>query len=247
MIKVTGIYLVLLGIATQVLCNPILTVSYLERPPYYYTKNGKAKGFLIDISKEIFEKANIEVLLKGMPPKRIMREIKDSGTPHCSVGWHQVKERKQYAKFSLPIYQSQSNIVLIRKSERLLFQHIQTTEELFSKKELKLLTLSDFSYGPYIDSQIKRFSPTVQNISGKQKQLAMMIMNRPRNYMLIVPEEIDRMILSANLDRNLFSHIRLKDVSQNNKRYLMCNKAVNENLMKKINRAIQITIMGVKH
>jgi len=171
------ILLVLLSVSIFLLFSSEerLTVSYLERPPYYFTENEKAGGFLIDLSGKIFKKAGIEVEFVEMPPKRIMAEIKRKDNFHCSVGWFKKAERERFAKFSRPIYQNKPIVILTAKKNEALFSKYKTLKEVFSDKSLLLGVMADFSYGEYIDNLIEKASPQKHVAKSRQRQLPNLI------------------------------------------------------------------------
>ncbi len=236
--KIIVIAIMLMIFQQLVICET-LTVSYLERPPYYETITGKPTGFLIELTMKIFKNAKIKVNFKDMPPKRIMMEIKRDGSLHCSVGWFKNKDRIKFAKFSLPIYQNKRIVILttIKKSNS--FSGLYTLRQVFQDKSLAVVTMSAFSYGNYIDKLIKDTSPNLYKISSEQNTLPKMIMKNRASYMLIAPEEVDRLIESAGFKRKLFTSINLTDIPAGNKRYLIFNKYVSNKMIKKINISIR--------
>lgn len=56
--------------------------------------------------------------------------------------------------------------------------------------------------------------------------------------MLIAPEEIDGLIETAGLDRDAFQVLPLDDIPEGNKRYIICNEAVDGRTLEKINHSI---------
>ena len=193
---------------------------------------------MLELTRQIFEDANIVASFHSLPPNRIIDEIKKKHNQHCSIGWLKILEREQFAKFSLPIYQNKPIVVLINNEEKKYFSTFETLKNLFSDKSKTLLRLSGFSYGAYIDNLIKSTAPSIQSISGKQAQLAMLIKHRKGNYMLIAPEEVEMLVLSAKFKKQDFELLPLKDIPTINKRYLMFNKAVSDQLIEKVNRSI---------
>jgi polar amino acid transport system substrate-binding protein len=110
----------------------VLTVSYLDRPPYYYTdKDGNPSGFLVELAREVFRDAGIEVAWKELPPNRVMYERRKKRASHCSIGWFRTQEREAYAKFSIPVYQDKP-LVIMTTRENALSSHTIRSLEVFS-------------------------------------------------------------------------------------------------------------------
>ena len=87
--------------------------------------------------------------------------------------------------------------------------------------------------------------PNDYKISGEQKQLVRLLSIQRISFMLIAPEEIDTLIYSANLEPGKFLSIQLNDIPNGNKRYIMCNKHVSDEVMKRINDAIREVVVPI--
>jgi polar amino acid transport system substrate-binding protein len=217
----------------------ILTVSYLERPPYYFTAEGRATGFLIELSRKIFQDAGIKAYFMAMPPERIMTEIREPNRFHCSVGWFKNLEREEFAKFSLPIYQNKPLEVLTTKKLSPLFDKHSALKDILSDPSLIMGTLSAFSYGTDVDWSIRKFRPKTHELKTEQMGLIKLLLIGRISYILSSPEENETLIRSAKADPKDFVSIKVPDIPLGNKRYLMFNKSVPDDIIDKINWSIQ--------
>ncbi|MEA1921386.1 MAG: transporter substrate-binding domain-containing protein [Pseudomonadota bacterium] len=216
-----------------------LTIFYFERPPYYFTDQGQAAGFLIDLSRKIFQDAGIDVAFRFLPPARIIQTIKNAKTPHGSIGWFKKTEREKFAKFSLPIYQNQPIVLLTSRKLKKLIIVYDTLQQVFSDKTLVIGQMSSFSYGPFVDELLTRISPNRLTIATQQSTLVKLI-NRGRiSYMLVAPEEIPNLINSANLTQSDFYTHTLSDIPCGNIRYLIFSQAVPDEVIDRINLSIK--------
>lgn len=216
-----------------------LTVSYFERPPYYFTSRGRAAGFLVELSRKIFKEAGIEVTFISLPPARIIKAIKHSKAPHCSIGWFKKPEREKFAKFSLPIYQNQPLVLLTSQKLKERFLPYETLDQVFSDRTLIMGQMSSFSYGSYVDELLTRVPPKSQTIAKCQSTLIKLINKGRISYMLAAPEEIPTLIISATLKHLDFYSHNLKDIPQGNIRYLIFSQAVSDEVVAKVNLAIE--------
>ncbi|MCK5117885.1 MAG: transporter substrate-binding domain-containing protein [Candidatus Aegiribacteria sp.] len=216
-----------------------LTVSYFERPPYYFTKQDRAAGFLIELSRKIFQDAGIEVVFISLPPARIIKAIKNADNPHCSIGWFKKPEREKFAKFSLPIYQNQPVVLLTSKKFKELFLPYKTLQQVFSDKTLIMGKMSSFSYGSYVDDLLTRIAPSSQTITKCQSILIKLIDKGRISYMLAAPEEIPTLITSADLKHADFHTHNLTDIPHGNIRYLIFSQAVQDEVIGRINLSIR--------
>jgi polar amino acid transport system substrate-binding protein len=216
-----------------------LQVLYLERPPYYFTVNGRAEGFLVKLSRKLFQAANIQASFSEMPPKRIIKMIKTKDSRCCSIGWFKNPEREGFAKFSLPIYQDKSMVILTLKNKKELFQSYRNLKDVFSDNTIIFGAMSEFSYGSYIDDLLKNHTLSKIEITSRQSIIPEMILKGRATFMIIAPEEIDTLLQSSDLNPDDFISIPMPDIPEGNKRYLMFSQDVRDETIGRINIAIQ--------
>jgi len=219
-----------------------LQVSYIERPPYYFTKNHKPTGFLLDLQKKIFDDADINVQFVSLPAKRALKRVKNPSNQHCSIGWFKTTKRKKFANFTRPIYQNKPLFLVIKKKNSSLFKKYTTLKEVFLNKTLSFAKIDGFSYGIIVDELIKNLSPKFYTITGEQQQLIRMLNKERMTYILVAPEEIEMLLKSNRLDSDDFKFINLTDIPFGNKRYLMCSKGVKKEVINNINKSRTVYI-----
>lgn len=224
---------------TTSLYSYTIQVSYIERPPYYFTKEKEATGFLFKLQKKILDDTNIKVHFVSLPAKRALKRIKKSNGLHCSIGWFKTVEREKFANFTLPIYQNRPLVVITKKQNSSQLEKYSTLKEIFLDKKLTSTKIDGFSYGTFVDKLIKDLKPTFYTITGEQQQLIRMLAKGRMTYMLVAPEEIATLIKSNKLNTADFTVFSLSDVPAGNKRYLMCSKGVEKDIINKINLSIQ--------
>ncbi len=237
--NITIILLIILFIPLGSVSAQTLTVLYFKRPPYYDTIKNRADGFLVELTRQIFQKANIKPIFKEIPPSRIMRTIKTPNKKVCSIGWFKNKERQGFAKFSLPIYQNKPLVVLTTRSLQHLFERHRTIKDIFSDRLLILAKIDSFSYGAIMDEWINNYAPNIHEISSNQSLLPRLIINNRASYMLVAPEEISMMLQNAKLDEKKFISLSKPDIPPGNKRYIIFSKNVEDHLIERINQSIQ--------
>ena len=217
-----------------------LTVSYFERPPYYFTNNsGDAEGFLVARTKKILQTAKLEAQFLSLSPQQIIYILQHANTPHCSIGWFKKPERELFTKFTKPIYQNKSLVLLTTRSKQKYFSTFKTLEEIFSSQELIIARVGSFSYGSYVDHLLEQLTPKSKYFSKNQADLLQAIYANQASYMLVAPEEIEQMIVTAALPAAEFITITLDKVPSGNYRYLMCGQAVSNELIDQLNSAIE--------
>lgn len=97
----------------------VLTLAYVDFPPYEYKKNGKPHGVLINIVKDIFSRADIPVKLVYYPFKRALQEVK-SGNVDGIFNFYKTKERLESFDYSEAII-TNPLVMFVRKDSNLSF------------------------------------------------------------------------------------------------------------------------------
>ena len=217
-----------------------LTVSYFERPPYYFTSaSGTAAGLLVARTKKILQTAGIEAQFISLAPSKINYILRYATSPHCSIGWFKKPERELYAKFTQPIYQNKPLVILTTRENQKQLKKYKTLAQIFANKQLVLARMGSFSYGTYVDQLLEKLSPKSLFYSKQQAELLLSLHTNQASYMLVAPEEIQQMIIAAKLPEEEFVKMTLDEIPSGNFRYLMCGQTVSDSLIKQLNSAIE--------
>ena len=224
-----------------------MSVSYFERPPYYYTtKEGQAAGLLVERTRAILHAAGIEANFVSLSPNQIIYVIQYLSMPHCSIGWFKKPERELYAKFTQAIYRNRPLALLIKQSQKKLFSQNTSLKQIFSQKQLVMARMSSFSYGFYVDQLLEKYNPRSYFGTNTQADLLAALFAGQANYMLVAPEEVVEMAKKAGLAVNEFELIELNEIPAGNLRYLMCDQAVSDENIERMNKAIEKLYPGLK-
>ena len=217
--------------------NKVLKVYYFHRPPYYVRlDDGKATGFLVEITKMILDTAGISHVFVETPPKRILKFI-EHAEYSCSVGWFKTRERESVALFSDPIYQDMPAEIVSRRSSSLFTEKPTLNQVLESP--LTLGVVKGFSYGSDVDDAILRLNPSIFSISGEAESLLKMIQYKRIDYAFMAPEESNYILQQNPLMRSELQLIKIADVTQGNFRYLMFSKGVGSAVVERVNESIR--------
>lgn len=223
------------------------TLSYLERPPYYFTtEKGAAAGFLLERTRNIIQTAGIEAQFIPVTPNRALYILRNATVPHCGIGWFKNSERELFARFTEPIYRNQTLVLLTASSQRQKFSGLKVLQQVFSDRSLIMARMGNFSYGSYVDQILSDLVPESLFFSTEQGDLLAAIHAGKASYMIMAPEEIDMLIRSTRLPAEDFVRIELEDIPAGNLRYLMCGQGVDAELLEKLNTAIRKLYPTVK-
>lgn len=240
-VGIIGIAMMLLYAVSASYAAEPLKVYYLERPPYYYTEHHHARGILVDRTRRILADAAVDAVFIPMPPKRILRILKNSSEKACSIGWFKTKERKRFARFSLPIYQNRPLVLLARKDTAAKISpngRPVALKRVFLQKSLVMGRVVGFSYGEYVDRGIKQHADFRFETAPNQKDLIRMLASGRISYLLVAPEEVDTLLKQTNSPPAKFDVIHLSDIPRGNKRYLIFDRSIDQKTIARINRSI---------
>ncbi|MCP3922289.1 MAG: transporter substrate-binding domain-containing protein [Desulfobacterales bacterium] len=130
-----------------------LTIGYVNFPPYEYQEDGIPKGILVEIAKNIFNKANIEIHLKFLPFKRAFKMTK-SGQIDGLFNFYKTDVRIPFFDYTEPIIKNPL-VFFVRKDSVLEYSKLEDL------KGLKIGVMSGYTYGTRFDkNNLFRREPT---------------------------------------------------------------------------------------
>lgn len=221
-----------------------LDIYYFEYPPYYHKlENGQASGIIVDLARKILASAQIEAKFLFVPAKRILHEIK-SDHPAASLGWFKTPEREQFARFSLPIYVNRpAEVFLLRENEQK-FRPYDSLEGLLQSGKFFFGRVQGLSEGPQLDGMLAKYEHKTVQVTTDTVRMLKMLESRRFDFMLIPPEEVDVLLQAAQTSRDKFMLRAMNDIPQGNLRYIIYSKAVDPDLIRRIDQAI-VTEIGM--
>lgn len=221
-----------------------LDIYYFEYPPYYHQlENGLASGIIVDLARKILASAQVEAKFHFVPAKRILHEIQ-SDRPAASLGWFKTPERQQFANFSLPIYVNRpAEVFLLRENEHK-FRPYDSLEGLLQSGQFFLGRVQGFSEGPRVDAMLAKYEHKTVQVAADTVRLLKMLESKRFDFILLPPEEVDVLLQAAQTSRDKFMLRAMNDIPQGNLRHIMYSKAVDQDLIRRIDQAI-LTEIGM--
>ena len=219
-----------------------------ERTDYDYvacrvvTRDPAAGGRRLRISRG--SKAGIRPVYAQLPAERILRRIRLSDSPFCSLGWFRTPERRGVGRFSLPVYRNQPIQLLVRRRDAERFAEVHAFTDLAGTDALLGVTRG-FSYGPYLDLQIAELPHRqLDRTTANQPALVRMLTKGRIDAVLVAPEERQGLLLSSGIDPERFLAIDLADVPRGNARHIWCSRSTPPEFLKRIDDAIRALGLG---
>ena len=212
-------------------------VAFSERPPYTQMQaDGSPAGLLGTVIVNAFKKAEIPVQWHNVPSNRQLLMVRNAGMQNCAIGWFWKKEREDYAKFTRPIYRDRLWVVLA--NDEFAERGYTTLEELTKHRDVRILVKDNYSYGA-LDDIIAQWQPATASSTALPEKMVQSIAKGAVD-MMFMPEEEGEYIISHH-PASQTSHLRLlhlKDMPHGPERYLMCSKAVPDDVIERLDKAI---------
>lgn len=213
-----------------------LVVTYPEKPPYYYTEAGVARGQLLELATRIFATAGIPAVFAARPAPRALGEVAESGANVCSLGWFKSVEREKFARFSRPIYRDRPIRLLVRADRRKDFENLASLEQVLVAPQFRIGVVAGFSYGMAPDALLQRAGGRVTARVSRVEQLFGMVGHGRID--LAPVNEMEFSHFTRSPQPSALALLAFADAPPGNLRYLMCGRGVPATTMERIDAAI---------
>ena len=224
------------GAAMAVAAQPI-TVAWREKPPYYYTENGVAKGFMLERARQIFEAAGVPARFVNEPQKRIWANFSHGMQNYCSISWYRLPEREAVAQYTLPVHTDQPHAVLAVPAVAARVKAHASVKSLLADRSLTLALVDGVSYGPELDGLIANSQNRIMRRTVDTASMFRMMAAGRADYLFVDREDWN--YLRARMpELQQLTLIEYADMPQGLKRYFVCSRDVPAETMERLNRAI---------
>jgi polar amino acid transport system substrate-binding protein len=216
--------------------DPVLTLVHNEKPPFFYSEAGQSMGMVVDVVRNVMNKAGLAHRFESRPFSRIMHEFQNADVQYCAIGFSRTPERERFVDFSLPIYKDKTPVFLVRRIDAPEFRRFKSLKSLFDESTLVFGGKAGNAYP--IDKQLETLGARDVRINGEQVALVQMLNASRFDFMLVFPEERDDLISKAKLTGSSFVDISYPDIPPGGYRHLLCSKKLDPSILERINRAI---------
>jgi len=206
-----------------------------ERSPYMSQVGNEVRGLTADAASAALRTAGVPFTWSNVPAARQIDDVKRGDEPVCGLGWFKNAEREGFARFTKPLYRDRPMAVLARKDDARVTAK-GTLDALLGDRDLVLLVKKSYSYGAFIDEKIAKSAPKTSETTVENNVLFKQIGASRADYMFASPEEAQPLI--ATPDGAGLTLAALSDMPEGGLRYLMCSKAVPEDVIAKIDAAL---------
>lgn len=212
-------------------------VAFSERPPYTLTQaDGSPGGLTGAATAAAFKAAGIPVQWHIVPTNRQLFMVKDQHSPSCAIGWFATAERREYAKFTKPIYRDRTWVVLTNAT--FAARGIGSLAELAAQRDIRVLIKDNYSYGG-LDAFMKQWHPVVAVSTAPTVKMVQSVSKGIVDLMFVSEDEGNYIVQhqggahAANLRL-----LQFKDMPPGLERHIMCGKGVPDEVIARLNKAI---------
>jgi|APSaa5957512535_1039671.scaffolds.fasta_scaffold96399_1 polar amino acid transport system substrate-binding protein len=209
-----------------------------ERPPFrMWIDDTTVTGLFVEQAAKVFREAGVSFEWRRSSASRTQTLLEKNRGAICSTGWFKTEKRQAYAKFSKPFYQGNGTGALVRNdhTEVLLYK---TFEELLADKHLSVGVRRKWSYGKYFDALLeKNGTKKVVHDQTNAGSIAMLAAGR-FDYLLISVDTSDFLMNSVDRAKGKLKVLKMTDAPAGDLRYIMCSNNVSDEIMGRLNDAI---------
>ncbi|NYE59621.1 hypothetical protein FHW58_000773 [Duganella sp. 1224] len=214
-----------------------IQVAYSERPPYLITQpDGTPGGLTGAPTTAAFKAAGIPVEWHLVPANRQLLMVKDQASPSCAIGWFNTPARKDYAKFTKPIYRDRTWVALTNGA--FAARGIASLDELARQHDARVLVKDNFSYGE-LDNFMRHWQP-VTGVSTASTLKMVQSVSKGLVDLMFVSEDEGKYIMQHHADEHApnLRLLQLRDMPRGIERTIMCGKTVPDEVIARLNKAI---------
>ncbi|MRX09066.1 transporter substrate-binding domain-containing protein [Pseudoduganella sp. FT25W] len=214
----------------------VIHVAYSERPPYMITQaDGTPAGLTGAPAAAAFRNAHIPVQWHKVPTNRQLMMVKDQTSPSCAIGWFNTPERRQYGKFTKPIYRDRTWVVLTNAS--FAARGVASLAELAQLHDTRVLVKDNYSFGE-LDAFIAHWQPVVAVSTAPTLKMVQSVSKGVVDMMFVSEDEGNYIIQHAGELAPTLRLLQFKDMPHGAERYIMCGKSVSDEVIARLNKAI---------
>ncbi|MBU1567602.1 MAG: hypothetical protein KJ630_18495 [Proteobacteria bacterium] len=226
------------GLSSKQSEKDTITVHFHDRRPFYINYKGDVLGLVAAPIGMAFEDAGIPFRWQETPAKRQLDIIRRNEDKSCAAGWFKTPEREAFAQYTLPVYQDQPFVGVFRADNKFVAD-TEMLDRVLAERSLQLLAKEGYSYGNYIDGRIQAISPRQVHTTADNQSILRMILNYRADYSFMTEEEARDLLLFAGMKSSDFKLVHFSDMPPGNKRYIICSKQVEPQLLVQLNVAIR--------
>lgn len=211
-----------------------LKVLFVERQPFMHQEaDGSVKGSAATPALQALDRAGIPYSLRSASPARILSELRERKGLHCSFGWYSTSERREFAKFSMPVSQDGPMVALMAKNAK-----PESATGLLENPQIKVLVKESIVYGPYLQPLLDGMKAQPVRSAAEYSQLIFLLSKQRADVLFLPMEEANFYLQQRPELEDTLKLVKFAEMPAGEKRHFMCSTQVDDQTIDKINAAI---------
>ncbi|MDR7331187.1 transporter substrate-binding domain-containing protein [Roseateles asaccharophilus] len=215
--------LVLASLATPAHAEPMV-MHYLPQMPL--RSNGVPDVPMAARTTRWAADAGLTLTWKPVPLKRSLQELRTNRTPFCVLGAFDTTERRQFARYSLPILQSNQQVFLAASRVAPALRALRSAEAAIRDTRFQLLAFDGVAYGETLDRWIAERAVPPQRASAASAQLLPMLARGRVDFVISTAAELTRLRAAGGPDAEQVEVVLLPGMPPPPTRHLACSQQV---------------------
>jgi len=232
-------------VASTAIATP-LTLYYESRVPFMVVHDGVLGGTEGQPASDTFRAAGIDYILSEAPVARQLEMIGQDFAPACAGGLYWTAERARHGKYTLPVFRSMPQDVIVR-SDNPKIQTITTMNALLSDPGLTIALRNSYSYGPSVDAMLESAKARLKRPSEDSHGRIKMVLAGMADATLFTQDEAKLQIKQFGAEAAVLSIRHFSDTPAGESSYLYCSKSVDDAIINKLNIAIKKGARKLQH
>lgn len=221
---------------SPVSADPVIRLYYEERPPYIVRNGADVEGLTASAAAQAFKAAKLPFLWEAGSMGRQLHMLRENLGPNCVIGWYKTSDRMMFAKFTKPIYRDRPIVALARHDFS--FAPGRAMADVLATPGVRVLVRTRYSYGPYVDSAIKRIRPELVASPLPNVQLVDLLIGNRADFMFTSEEESALLLKRAEKKAGKLHVLHFSDALPGMERHIACTRSVPDEIIDRLNQAI---------
>jgi len=201
-------------------------------------KNGILIGSEGSTAAYVFWAAGIDYTLSEAPVARQLEMIAKDQAPSCAVGYYWTADRARSGKYTLPIFRSQPQDLVIR-ADNPKVQSYHSLVALLADPSVNLVLRNGNSYGPSVDALLLRAKARIKRPPENSHGRLKMVLAGMEDGTLFTREEAELQIQQFGDEGKALQVKHFSDTPPGEPSYLYCSNSVGDALINKVNEALK--------
>ena len=216
-----------------------VTLVYNVRPPYkIQTEEGGVGGLALAPLAQAFRRAKLPFLWQEMPASRQLAEVAAGTARVCAVGFYSTPDRRRMAKFIGPSSRDGAEVVVARKGLDLAGH--ATLAALLADPGLTMVVKQSNSYGQAVDDAIAAAKVHVLVSTNNMDAIIQLVTLGRVDFTLMTFEEVEFYRRQGLIEGDRYQVLKPPDVPPEQLRYALCSKAVEDEVISRVNAALEL-------